>query len=414
MTLTDHRAATVLRPQPLGLFDGPAGLLVIPPGDGAAELLAGLAGGRVPDAWPGCAAVLSATLAGDLDRALGALGDDRESAVNRLVLAPTAAHLAAARTAAAGEPVLGAVVAAAAYASGLSDVPPSLDGLDGEAAVLALTVRAARALEFKDPGGALRHLREAVTHAAGVGPVLHARVLGALAEHLHHTRGPVADVLEVCDEALALLAGTGFDELRAGLHLERGLVAHQLADGQRHRLVEAVRSYQAALAVFDEQRHPAPFALANMNVAIAILSMPMSQAGDQVRLGVAVQSLRAALRVYRPDTHPFEWSSCQMNLANALQYLPSAHRADNLAEAVGMYDEVLAHRSPRSDPGGYARVLANQANALAHLAVFDHAEAKYQEARALFERAGDHDAVAVVDRQLAQIAEHRGHEGAGR
>ena len=144
-----------------------------------------------------------------------------------------------------------------------------------------------------------------------------------------------------------------------------------------------------------------------MNVAIAILAMPMTQASDQVRLGVAVQSLRAALRVYRPETHPYEWSSSQMNLANALQYLPSKHREENLQEAVGLYEEVLAVRSPRSDPIGCARVLANQANALAHLAIFDHATTAYTQARELFERAGEADAVEVVDRQLAQIAEQQ-------
>jgi tetratricopeptide (TPR) repeat protein len=96
-----------------------------------------------------------------------------------------------------------------------------------------------------------------------------------------------------------------------------------------------------------------------------------------------------------------------MNLANALQYLPSKHRAENLQESVELYEEVLAFRSPRSDPMGYARVLANQANALAHLAVFDHAEAKYREARELFDRSGDHDAVAIIERQLQQIDETR-------
>ncbi len=169
-----------------------------------------------------------------------------------------------------------------------------------------------------------------------------------------------------------------------------------------------MRSYQSALIVLDEEHHPDRFALANMNIAIAILAMPMTQASDQVRLGVAVQSLRAALRVYRPQTHPWEWSSSQMNLANALQYLPSKHREENLQEAVELYEEVLAHRSRRSDPLGFARVLANQANALAHLAVWDHATAKYVEARDLFAQAGDADAVAVVDRQLEQIDEARG------
>jgi bifunctional N-acetylglucosamine-1-phosphate-uridyltransferase/glucosamine-1-phosphate-acetyltransferase GlmU-like protein len=111
--------------------------------------------------------------------------------------------------------------------------------------------------------------------------------------------------------------------------------------------------------------------------------------------------------VYRPETHAYEWSSSQVNLANALQYLPK-HREEILQEAVELNEEVLAFRSPRSDPLGYGRVLTSQANALAHLAVFEHAEAKYREARELFVRAGDVDAVDVIDRQLVQIEEQRG------
>jgi tetratricopeptide (TPR) repeat protein len=404
---TEHPGSTLLRPQPLGLFDGPSGLLLVGDGDGVAGLLGALAAGSVPAEWPLAAVPFAAARVDDVERALAHLGDDVASTVNRLVLQPTADHLAAARAAVGNDAGLAVVVAAAAYASGLSDEPPSPDGVDGEFAVLALTVRAARALEFKDSRGALRLLREAIPHAAAVGPFLHARVLGMLAEHVHHTQGANAAALDLYDEAITLLGPTDLAELRAGMHLERGLVAHQMADTERHRLVEASRSYQSALIVLSEEHHAERFALANMNNAIAILAMPMSQASDQVRLGVAVQSLRAALRVYTPQSHPYEWSSSQMNLANALQYLPSKHREENLQEAVELLEEVLAVRSSRSDPMGYARVLANQANALAHLAVFDHAVAKYTEARELFERVGDRDSVAVVDRQLEQIHEHR-------
>lgn len=405
MTIADDPCNTLLRPQPLGLFDGPAGLLLIGSGDGTEGLLHSLSAGAVPSAWPAVAQGFAATTAGDTDAALARLGHDRESTIDRLVLAPTEETLDAAAAVAAGDPSLEVVVAAAAYASGLSDNPPSLEGVDGEFLVLALTVRAARALEFKDSRGALRLLREAIPHAATVGPALHARVLGMLAEHVHHGQGASEAALDLYDEAIALLEPTDLAELRAGMHLERGLVAHQLADGQRHRLVEAVRSYQSALMVLGEEQHPEAFALANMNVGVATLSMPMTQASDQVRLGVAVQALRAALRVYRPDSHPYEWSSSQMNLANALQYLPSKHREENLKESVELLEEVLAFRSQRSDPGGRARVLANQANALAHLAVFDHAVAKYREARELFEGIGDGDALEVIDRQLKQIDE---------
>ena len=53
-----------------------------------------------------------------------------------------------------------------------SDVRVELEGVDGEYAVLALTVRAARALEFKDSRGALRLLREAIPHARFVGNLI--------------------------------------------------------------------------------------------------------------------------------------------------------------------------------------------------------------------------------------------------
>ncbi len=129
MGLIAHRVDTVVRPQPLGLFDGPAGLLVVPAGDGAEALVRDLACGRIPQAWPECAAVLAAAVAGDTSAAVAALGDGPEDTVNRLVLAPTPAHLDLARRAAAGDPVLATVVAAAAYVSGLSDTAPVADGL---------------------------------------------------------------------------------------------------------------------------------------------------------------------------------------------------------------------------------------------------------------------------------------------
>ncbi|HVP02391.1 MAG TPA: hypothetical protein VMT10_07475, partial [Solirubrobacteraceae bacterium] len=77
---------------------------------------------------------------------------------------------------------------------------------------------------------------------------------------------------------------------------------------------------------------------------------------------------------------------------------------DNLAEAVEIYEELLEVRSPQDDPAAYARVLANQANALAHLGMFAPAQEQYGEARTWFARLGDADAVGVIDEQLAAIA----------
>ncbi len=97
--------------------------------------------------------------------------------------------------------------------------------------------------------------------------------------------------------------------------------------------------------------------------------------------------------------------------ANAPRAVPGIHHVAyatrDTAATVRFYEELLGFRSPHSDPMGYARVLANQANALAHLGGLEHALEKYRDARELFERAGDRDAVRVVQEQVAQIVNRR-------
>jgi len=409
--------ASLLRPQPVGVFTGPAGLLVVPPGEGVGELLATLARGEIPERWPPAAAALAAMLAGDDEAALAALGDDPCDHVNRLVLRPTEEHLAAARAAARGNAELETVVAAAAFAAGLADRPPSVDAAAAEFASLAATVRASDALAAGARSAALPWLEQACALAEGVGPALEGRTLGALAELHHQLEGPTIEVADAYGRAVAALEPTDLGVVRAELQIQRAGVLHELsAAGRRDLLLEAIRLYQSALIALDEHEHAESFAFANMNIGLAMLALPATQSSDQVRLGVAVQSLRAALRVYTQEAHPDEWSSGRLNLANALQYLPSTHREDNLAEAVEIYEELLAVRSPQTDPAAYARVLANQANALAHLGILDHAQGKYEEARRWFGHLQDADALGVIDEQLAAIDAARaaatGEEGA--
>ena len=99
------------------------------------------------------------------------------------------------------------------------------------------------------------------------------------------------------------------------------------------------------------------------------------------------------------------WASTQLNLANALQYLPSVHQEQNLDEAVHLYEEVLQYRDPHRDPVGYARILANQGNALGHLGVFSDARERLTQAREMFVAAGDADSVEGVDEVLASLTE---------
>jgi tetratricopeptide (TPR) repeat protein len=194
-------------------------------------------------------------------------------------------------------------------------------------------------------------------------------------------------------------------ELRAELQVTRALARQELAGTERGALLAVVADLTEATKVFREDTYPEMFAVCNQHLALAYLVMPMSDDGDRIRIGVAVTSMRAALRVYSPETHPVAWASTQLNLANALQYLPSVHQADNLDEAVQLYEELLQHRDPVADPLGYARILANQGNALGHLGVFGDARARLTSARDLFESNGDSDSAASVAEVLAGLSE---------
>lgn len=405
-------SVTLLRPQPLGVFDGPAGLILIRADQDVPELLERLSRGELPnaDAWPAAAAPFAAALSDDVEGALEALTDDPLDVINRFVLAPTEEHHADAMRVAREVPELRAVVAAAAYASGLSDLPPRHDRLTGEFASLVATVAASDALDRGDRLSARRWLERAIEPAVGVGPALEGRARAAAAEMAYQVEGATPVVADAYAAALRALERTDLDVIRAGAQVQRAVVLHQRAADNRGLLIEAIRLYQSALIVLTETAHPDQFAFASMNIALAILALPTIESSDQVRLGVAVQSLRAALRIYTRERDPDQWSSGRLNLANALQYLPSGHRVDNLTEAVEIYEDLLTFRSPQRDPAGYARVLANQANALAHLGILDHAEEKYGEARMWFTRLGEDDAVQVIDEQLAKVAEARSEE----
>ena len=168
-----------------------------------------------------------------------------------------------------------------------------------------------------------------------------------------------------------------------------------------------MRCYQEALQTLTRENAPDLYALAHNNLALAYLAMPMSEASDQLRMGIAVQSLREALKVYDRRQQPELWSSAQLNLANALQHLPTSHPEDNLIEAVELYEDLLSVRSRADDPIGFARLLANQGNALAHLGIFQHAETKLNEALNLFSMYGQNEEASVIADLLKEIEVRR-------
>ena len=382
------RTAPVVRPQPLGAFPLPAGLLLIPGGEETEPCRKELVAGRIPAHWPAALRAHELAFAGDLAGAREALrGDDPVTRYNRFVIDPEGEDEERLR-ADLGEP-LGALVDLVRFTLGRTDEPPALGAADGEIAALILSAQATHAVSRGEPGLALR-------------------LLGAAADIRKGAEGPSPEVVAELRRALGLLKDTDLRVGQAELHLALALTLHEAAGGRRDLLVEAVREYRAALRLVTSEEAPEVWAAAHLNLATAYLTMPMTEASDRLRQGIAVQSLRSALKVYRPETHPRQWASAQLNLANALVYAPSRHREQNLREAVELYEAVLKVRDAGSDPLGRARVLANQGNALAHLGMFGEARERLHEARSLFAACGDEEAVRTVDGLLGEIAAHTG------
>lgn len=407
-----------VRPLAIGAFPLPFGFLLLPPGEETEPVRQVLLNGRLPEHWPASLRGHEAALGGDLDAASTAFaGPDPVSRFNRFVIDPDAVDPDALRAGLGQE--LGVLVDLVEFATGRSDVAPDPAGHEGEIKALLLAAVAVELLSSPSapvqaiPNGAAPPpftpadlLKSAIAEARPLSPALAGVLHGALAQ-ASKQEGDVTGAVTALRGGIALLAGTDLAVARAEQQLELAANFHELAAADTSGMMapgmlnEAVKHYHDALAEAGADsaagnRAPEVWAAAHAGLAAAYLTMPMNEAGDQLRLGVAVGSLRAALTVYTRETHPAEWSSAQLNLANALVYAPSRKQGDNLAEAVELYEAVLETRSRDADPVGYARALANQGNALAHLGMFDHARAKLAEARFLFEEAQEWDATASV------------------
>lgn len=400
-------SALLVRPQPVGVFPLPAGYLLVPAGDDLDTARASLAAGRVP-VFPTGLAFYERAMAGDADGALALLtGDDPVTRANRLVLDPSeeAYDALVADAATSGDAAFAAHVGMLGFALGLAGSPPDPATTDGEFAAMAHAAHATLALARRDTASAVEHLEAGAQIAHPVSIALAGQLMGQLA-HAQLDEGGAKRAAVTFQAALDALSTSDLAVSRAELHVAAGAMFQEMSEAAPRLMQQAINHYHQALALVNAQTAPETFAIANANLGLAYITMPMNEASDQLRIGVAVQSMREALTYFTPETHRDRWSSTQLNLANALVYMPSKHQAENIAEAVELYEQVLEVRDRHTDPQGRARVLANQGNALAHLGFFDDAKSKLHEARSIFEEFEERDAVMAVRSVLDEIAKH--------
>jgi tetratricopeptide (TPR) repeat protein len=395
--------------QPVGVYPLPAGLMLLPRAVNGEAALAALLRGELPGEYPQLWQPWRLALAGRREEALRLLGkEDALSRYNRFVLTGEPALYAELR----GESdvTLRQMAAVVAYTIGLEEDAPGSEGCEGEIAAAIHMSRAAACLEREEQEAARRELEAGIAQARTRSPLLAAQLLDQKAQ-VEQELGQRAQALSDWQEALRLAGETPLPGLVAHLHLAAGSALHEASQGQRGALELAVQHYQSAIrAGYSLEENPEMYAWTQQQLALAYLAMPLRAATDQLRMGIAVQSLREALKVYTRETHPELWTTTQLNLANALQYLPSAHTKENLIQAVEIYEELIPLRNRAMDPVGYARLLFNQANALAHLGIFQPALEKLNESHKLLHWHGEALLAAQALEQVARINEMMGSE----
>ena len=216
-------------------------------------------------------------------------------------------------------------------------------------------------------------------------------------------------------EALTVFKQCSLKEELGEAELNLGLIVQSLANNGAGRLTDAIQHYHNALRVFTKEDYPQDFAILHNNLAIAYLSMPMSDERGKMREALAVQSFEEVLKVINIIDHPSEYAMINNNLGNALQYASTSHALANNLRAIEAYDEALRVRNPRDTPMEYANTIANKANVLRSLPddAMDLSKGNrnnlkvayslYQETREIFNRFGQMEGVSQVTETLKEI-----------
>ncbi len=225
------------------------------------------------------------------------------------------------------------------------------------------------------------------------------------------------------EESLKSLKILGTPEEVAEAEMNLGLATQSLAQNGAARIQDAIQSYHRALRTFTKEAYPGEFAILHNNLAIAYLSIPMSDERGKMSEALAVQSFEEVLKVVNIVDQPVEYAMIQNNLGNALQYASSGHALENNLRALDAYDEALKVRTRRDTPLEYANTISNKANVLRNLPDdparsvlgnqdnLQQARALYREAHEIFSSFGQTggaeivaEAIAEIERELAPAA----------
>ena len=213
------------------------------------------------------------------------------------------------------------------FVVGLLLDPPKPEATNGEFAAAAYSAVATLALERHDTAYAVEALESAAQAANGVSAPMAGQLLGQLA-NVQLDEGGDKRAAVTFQAAIDAMEDSDLFVSRAELHVSAGSMFQEMSESAPRLMNQAINHYHQAMALVNATTAPETFAIANANLGLAYITMPMTEASDQLRVGVAVQSMREALEYFTPETHPDRWSSTQLNLANALVYICLLYTSD--------------------------------------------------------------------------------------
>ena len=238
----------LLRPQPIGIFPLPAGYLILPEVSDTTTLTT-IMHGEIPEDLPPEWAFFKLATQGDALAAHDTLTkDDPVSAYNRFVLNSTPqlytslqAELPAELT-----PLLHVV----AYTLGYINMPPPTNDTNDELFAMVLMAQATHSLEQNNVFAAIKLLEQAIPPVKSVSPAFAAQLTATLADTQRNIPQTTPLAIQNYKTALDILEKTALEANRAEVWLNLGMTYHEIANGRRGVLMEAVKCYQQAIRFF--------------------------------------------------------------------------------------------------------------------------------------------------------------------
>ena len=199
---------------------------------------------------------------------------------------------------------------------------------------------------------------EATALAAQLANNLGSAIMSAAGQGLESS---LAEAAEALDRAADLWTSLGQPEDAGASQLNAGLVYMTLhsAESNTAHLDRAIERLQASTEARPLAKHPAPYAVAQFNLGMALAFR--AQGRNETDLAASVEAFRGALQVWTGSDAPPQAAVAHANLGSMLFGMAKQNEPELLQEAAYHYEQALAVYTPATNPQQHQVISSNLA-----------------------------------------------------